>query len=347
MVKRIFIFVTILGIQFSAFGWTSEGHKRLAEEILSHPTISQMITTAGLNKNRIIKFCKDGDKYAAHDLYDRGGWYDAFNSWQNFKSQYLNDAQIGNVRKDMPSEWKNPPEAYDLSEYWKNVETVIPGATHVTTNNRGQVVTIQDPSIRTYTWEKYWIDQEQMFGLFLHNLTDCAVPVNHNPAASVFQSGKLTIAGIEFDEKPTEDSFEATAYNNDIPSYPEITFITEDELSILLPNGNNTTDAEFNAFWANSLSSIFEKEIQSCAEALKQHVGGQGSTELTTSEWLTPRCFKALLKFAVPVVYKYVEYTNAYISHTGKQPGYTIPTFSTNKPKVNADITPIINLLLD
>ncbi len=91
----MFLVLLITGMHNQGYCWTPKGHKRLAEIILSHPTISTMLTTSGLNKEKIIKYCEEGDKYAAHDLYQNGGWYDGLKSWSSFKSVYLNDAKIG------------------------------------------------------------------------------------------------------------------------------------------------------------------------------------------------------------------------------------------------------------
>lgn len=335
MGKPIFLIIIILGMQFGVFGWTSNGHERLAEAILSHPTIANMIKTAGLNKDRILQYCADGDKYAAHDLYQNGDWYGGFKSWSSYKSEFLDDAKIGTVRKDMPSKWKYIPEVYDLSVYYKNVETVTPGATHTTTDLYGRTITITDPAVRTLSIEKYWIDSEQMFGLFLHNLTDCAVPVGHNPARTVFPgSGN------------TEKSFEATAANNNIPSLSEINLYTTNEISAKYPNNGQLSDTQFETFWTE-MATKFENEIINSAKELKTHVDNNWYYS-TTSAWLTPACFKALLEFSVPVVCKYVEYTNAYISRSGKQPSNTIPVVNIAElKKVNFNISPIIQLLLD
>lgn len=335
----IFLVLFITGTHNQGYCWIAKGHKRLAVEILSHPTILAMLNNSGLNIEKIIKYCEYGDKYGAHDLYQNGGWYGGLKSWSSFKSVYLNDAKIGIVRKEMPSKWKYPPEQYDLSVYYKNVETVTPGATHITTDAYGRKITITDPAVHTWSVEKYWADSEQMFGLFLHNLTDCAVPVNHSPAGTVFTTPYKISA--------TENSFETTAANNDIPSYSNIHFFNKSELSTLLPNGDNTTVAEFEIFWNNNLTNIFESKILDCAKRLKEHVDNNWYNS-TTSAWLTPDCFKALLTFSVPVVCKYIENTNAYISRSGKQPGNTIPALDIDEPKkIDPDISPIIQLLLD
>ncbi len=131
------------------------------------------------------------------------------------------------------------------------------------------------------------------------------------------------------------------------PLLSNIHFFNTSELSTLLPNGDNTTVAEFETFWNKNLTNIFESKILNCAKRLKEHVDNNWYNS-TTSAWLTPDCFKALLTFSVPVVCKYIENTNAYISRTGKQPGNTIPALDIEEPKkVDSDISPIIQLLLD
>jgi hypothetical protein len=328
MISRLYLLMGFLLIPFICFAWTPAGHYRLAEMILSHPTISTMLSTSHLNKDKILAYCQNGDFWAAHDLYQNGGW-GTIESWQSFKTVYLNDAQIGNVRKNAPTTWKYIPSAYSLDRYYKNVSTVTPGATYTTVNAAGQVITVTDPPTIIYTVEKYWVDAEQMFGLFLHNLTDCAVPVGHSPARE--------LPHINGD---AELSFELDAENDPITDIADIKYysFTKTETALMLPNLNQITESQIGIFWS-SFCSKFETEMLSYAQQLKDHIAWY---QVTESEWLSGVCFYSLLRFSELVTYKYLQYTKAY-----NTPGFDIPADMVVLSGKKTDISPIISLLLN
>ena len=333
--KRTFLMAfAVLGLaQVPVHAWTFGGHERLAEKILSHPLISSMLSTSKLDRETIVEFCRNGDTRGAHDFYRDGGW-GGIKTWSSFTDAYLLDARIGTVRKSEPSQYKYLEITYNFSDYSKLVCTSGSGSTQTITVG-GSTLTGRTPTQpQTCNQELYWFSAEEMFGLFLHNLTDCSVPAGHTPARQIL------------DNTLTETSFEAEAANDPIPAFSEASpyVFPPQEIRTFFPTGvDQVTEEQFAAFWA-AYCGRFEQEVLACAARLKAHV--EGSSSLSQSEWLSGDCFKACLKLSVLATYMYLENTKAYTTESNQQPSYNFSGLYPNGLVKEMDLTPFLQLLL-
>jgi hypothetical protein len=231
-----YIPLVILTAVVTSCAWTPEGHEKLANKLLSHPTISKMIEIAGFDKGKVIEYCKFGDLRGAHDFYNNGGW-ETIRNFNSFKQIYLMEAMAGSVDRLYPEEVKNP--VFNLNLGFYNPRMI-------------------DGTIR------YTLDKEQMLGLFLHNLTDCSVPSCHSPAGYVFCN------------KISELTFETDAQDDRIPEFTNIaTYTLNNEDKAIIQMYSHLTDSSFNKFWSIYCDK-FESEIVQYATDLKNHVEGNG-----------------------------------------------------------------------
>jgi hypothetical protein len=268
-IKRFAIILVAANVSL-CFGWIGSTHEAIADAILSnkYTPIGVKFAKTGWNKENVLKYARECDvrigiwsPYSEKEIFPM---WSSIRNFTRFTNDYLKYAAAGS---------KTITETYYVDASGRKVDP-----------NTYTGITYKKTVPHTY-------DGEMLFGVLLHHIADCAVPMNHAPARDVCTANFAD-----------ECAFEACAALDPVPqNYVGVYRVT------FLPGQTK----DYATYW-NNFCQIFYDRMTDHATRMCTHIWST-PYQFTSSSWISDPCFKEALTLANLVVDKYISSSKEYL----------------------------------